>query len=187
MRPRKTTITDDRGKEHRYLTKPFRTSTGFRLKMTLLSIVGESAGMGLEKLLARGGTAALLDMDVNLGNAGAIIGRLAGAIMEKGGPELIKDILSRTQRTIEFDGEDQYEDLDKDDVFERVYAANYVEMYQALYWVIEVNYGPFSGKNGGQWAPLSRKLKGLFERPAKTTATANTEAESEASERAAAA
>lgn len=176
----KTTIKDARGQDHRYLTKPFRTSQGFRLKLILLSIVGESAGLGLEGLLARGGTAALLDMDVNLGNAGAIVGRLAAAIMEKGGPELVKDILGRTQRTVKFDGDDQMEDVSNEEVFERVYAANYVEMYQALYWVIEVNYGPFSVKNGGQWAPLSRKLKRLFEPEKTATESTGTESGSNA-------
>lgn len=72
----------------------------------------------------------LLDTDID-------IGKLVKAIIEnidgEKTPKLIRDMLYG----VRVDGKDAYSDKNFDEIF----AANYKELYQGLYFVLEVNFG----------------------------------------------
>lgn len=150
-----TEIADARGNLHRYVCTAFSYTAGLALKLELLEILAAALGKGL------GSVRSFADLDVDMEGLGEALGRLPAGIMQHGGPELARRLLAGCHRETPFGdtGQTVAESLADVGVLDRVYAANYVESYQAIAWVIEVNYGPFSAETTGQWTALLSRLK----------------------------
>lgn len=107
-----------------YAVTQFPAMQGIRLSVRLAKMFGSGIGEA-----AAGGLNAALDMD---------IGNMVGAIMTNldadESASVIMELLSRTERNgVKLTQE----------VFDKVYAANYQELAAALMFVLEVNYGGF--------------------------------------------
>lgn len=155
MQTFQTEIADAAGKLHRYTCTPFNYREGLALKLELLEILSAVLGRGL------GSVHSLADLDFDMAGLGEALSRLPAGIMQHGGPELARRLLSGCHREAPFGdtGTTVSENLGEAAVLDRVYAANYVESYLAIAWVVEVNYGPFSGETTGQWSGLLARLK----------------------------
>lgn len=150
-----TVITDAEGVEHEYTTIAFPAGEGADLLLEITEILGgpmSRIGLGLMSLSQEGGESKGLPEALT---------ELPRMIAQKGGQKLIRRILRTTKRK---DGKD-WQSLGTDHLFDSVYASNYIEMFQAIGWVVQVNFLPFlTGNSTGlkgllswlsQWLPIS--------------------------------
>lgn len=126
-------ILDDRGKSHKYQVTQFAAMRGLRLATRLLQLVGPGVGEAMD-LAGQGGFAKIMDADIDLS---AVVKELVGQLDEDKVTSLISDLLSSTHR--------DEQDMNYEENFNAAYAANYGELFRALTFVLEVNYGNFLG------------------------------------------
>mgnify|MGYP001587946047 CR=1 FL=1 len=134
--PPRRQIQDDDGAVHEYAVLPFGASEGWRLAVALFALVSGAAGKLVDALLGAtdGGKdvslGKLMAADLDLGGA---IRDLAGALLSSDGrgEVLIKQLLRNTTR--------DKASLDNIANFDRAFQANYVELAEALAFVVEVN------------------------------------------------
>lgn len=125
-----TTIKDDEGTEHRYHTVMFGASDGFTLKMRLGKILGVGLGGALEFTIGSGS----LDSG-HISQAGPAI---FNQILAEGGPAFLRELFRHTSRG--------GAKLSEKTAFDVAYQGNYGEMYEALLWVLKVNFGGMTGR-----------------------------------------
>lgn len=123
-------ILDDAGKPHAYTVFRFGAREGFALQPRIAKAIGDAGGALIDGLKGIGGSA--LDADVAKVD-GASIGRAVTLLAERvaSDGDLAMDLLKYAIR----DGKQVPE------VYDEVYAGNYGELYRALFWIVEVNYG----------------------------------------------
>ena len=143
MRPTpETKIYDAWGGEHAYKITPFGALEGVELLVQLGSIAGQPAGegaqgIGLGALLGAGGDMeAVGDTRVNVPLLGKAASGLCLALMQAGATRLLIRILANTERR----GDDGIWSKCGAE-FNRIYQANYGELFQAVGWSLQVNYG----------------------------------------------
>lgn len=180
-----TTLQDRDGREHRYKTAPFRFDQGMDLKLRVMKVIAKPLGDALGDLLSgptmpegqdeQSETADLTQavQGLDWSGLGDLLEQIPGRIMDAGGAALISEILSRTVRTTpggQNDGKDLHLKLNDDLNRSRAYAGgNYGEMYQAVWWILKVNFAPFSTGNSADfrtlWERLSDWLAGITAQP----------------------
>lgn len=109
-----------------YETTQFPAMKGMRIAVRLAKTFGGGIGEA-----ASGGVESVMDMDIS-----KVVQAIVGNLDEEATPQLIVDLLSTTKRN---DVQLTKEAIDK------VYAANYGELFKALQFVLEVNFGGFIG------------------------------------------
>ena len=136
------TLTDADGQDHRYGCRLHPAGEGFRLMNDLAAIVGGTLGKLLSGAAQGEPGGEELGDDVDLGSAIGMIPRL---ISLKGEDKLLRRILRYTSRedTPDANGRPIMQKLKSDRDFDQAYAGNYGEMFDAVGWVLKVNYGPF--------------------------------------------
>lgn len=108
-----------------YKCTQFPAMTGMRLAVKLAKTFG--GGLGA----VSGDIASVMDMDVS-----KVVNGILENLDEEKTPQLISELLSKTERNGVFL---------TTDVIDKVYAANYGELFKALQFVLEVNFGGFIG------------------------------------------
>lgn len=109
-----------------YETTQFAAMKGMRLAVKLAKTFGGGIGEA-----AAGGVESVMDMDV-----AKVVQAIVANLDEESTPTLILDLLSTTSRNGVL--------LNKEAI-DKVYAANYGELFKALQFVLEVNFGGFIG------------------------------------------
>jgi len=133
---------------HAYQVQQFPAMTGLRLAVKVV----KTLGAGIAKMGdIKGGFSGLMNMDTSDLNIGDMVEGLLGKLDDENTPKLILELFAATWR-------DGVELNQKN--FDMAYAANYIEMGQAIAFIIEVNYGDFfgvleAGKTGIGKAPSS--------------------------------
>ena len=125
---------------HRYETVPLAFDDALALKADLLKVL---AGPIAKALDAMGADA--LDAEVDLGKIGAALAMVPGAVAEAGGPALFARILHDTTRIVTGpDGKAHKQMLRDPHMRTAAFSGgNWGEFYEAVGWVVKVNYGPF--------------------------------------------
>lgn len=106
-----------------YVVKEFPAMKGIRICVSLARMLGS----GLGQAASSGGD--ILNMDIS-----SLVSGLTQRLDEDETARLITSILSNTQRNGVFL---------MSDVIDKVYAGNYGEMFEALKFALEVNFGGF--------------------------------------------
>lgn len=117
--------------EARYQTTTFPGRAGLRLQARVARALGPVLG----GLLPAGKADSIMDLDVDIG--GAIKG-LASLDPDEFA-KLAEDLLQSTRRN--------NQEL-KPEIIDGEFSGNYGELYQALAWVIDVNFGQLFGAGG---------------------------------------
>lgn len=159
MEPIEFQLVDTNGDAHEYTCTPHKAGDGTRLCLRVLGMAGEPIGRiassNLSELIE---LFAGLDLDPNAEDAelesafdgfaskvegldldlGAIIRDLQAAIADAGDDQFFRSVLKHTYR----DGKPVAKNL----VFDQAYQANYMELFQAVWKVIQANgFLPFWG------------------------------------------
>ena len=116
---------------HEWEVYPWDAMHGLKMQARLAPVVKSALGA------AEGSD--LMDMDVS-----KVVDGLLGAIDDESTPKLIRDMM----HGVRVDGQD----LSMDRPFNQHFAANYGELYQGLWFVLEVNLGDvftMAGSIGG--------------------------------------
>lgn len=149
-----TTIKDSEGNDHEYMTVSFPSSEGMDLLLTIGQILGGPLGYFIETLFSL--SAEEEEFDINLSQLPSLVERLPQTLLEKGGYRLFMRILSKTKRCRE---NDTWDALKEQRFFDSVYASNYIELFEAVGWVLKVNFAPFSQDGTRSWNGLWEKLQ----------------------------
>jgi len=121
----------------RYETIPYRFDKAINLKLKLASVLAGPLGQALGDLGDD-------DDAVDLRALGDVLSRVPSALLDLGGAELFREILSDTVRyPLRADGARSKEPLSDPINLDKAFAANLNELYDVLIWVLKVNYGPF--------------------------------------------
>lgn len=162
---RKITLTDSEGKPHEYICTPFRFDQGLALKLRILKIIVKPLGDALGQVLSDAPAGAaeehIMAEGLDLTGLGAVLAEVPERVIEAGGAALVAEILSQTVRVTR-GGADGDLRLDLKDELARAKAyagGNYVEAYQALAWVLGVNYAPFGADGRPNWSALWSGLR----------------------------
>lgn len=126
---------------HEWEVYPWDAMHGIRMQMRLAPVVQAALGS------AKGGD--LMDMDV-----AAVVSGLLGAVDDQRTPQLIRDMM----HGVRVDGQD----MSMDRPFNDMFAANYGELYQGLFFVLSVNFGDLftmAGRIGGPAGSDSKPAK----------------------------
>ena len=105
---------------HEWEVYPWDAMHGLRMQARLAPVVKSAIGA------AEGSD--LMGMDVS-----KVVDGLLGAIDDESTPKLIRDMM----HGVRVDGQD----MSMDRPFNDMFAANYAELYQGLWFVVEVNFG----------------------------------------------
>ena len=105
---------------HEWEVYPWDAMHGLKMQARLAPVVKSALGA------AEGSD--LMDMDVS-----KVVDGLLGAIDDESTPKLIRDMM----HGVRVDGQD----MSMDRPFNDMFAANYAELYQGLWFVVEVNFG----------------------------------------------
>lgn len=141
----KKELNDYHGESHVYWIKPFAYDESFNLGLELADLIGGPIGEALKSLFMGG------DIDLDSINEGTIGRALAEAvtlprrILDAGGSGLVKRMFTETVRMARDEqGELYKQNLVQPDARTLAYAGgNQRESVEALWAVLEVNYGPF--------------------------------------------
>lgn len=148
--PVDTTLCDMAGVPHRYETVPFAYDECLDLGLELAALVGGPLGEAFKGLLLGSDLkAANLDQQV-LARAVASLGELPARLLQRGGAQLVARVLATTMRidevTIRAGTPATKVKQHLRDPAARTAAysgGNLRESFDAVRWVLEVNYGPF--------------------------------------------
>jgi len=150
-----------------YNTIPFSYDQGIDLLSIVSEIMAETIGKGIGAMA--GGN--LLDAD--LGVLGEAVSSLPRMLQSKGGAQLVARFFKATKCKRPDSGE--WLDLGTAVGRDRAFCGNYAESLEALAWVIEINFGPFSGPTN-RWRRLWSKGAGLLSNAMSAEATQSSEA-----------
>lgn len=109
-----------------YTVTPFPAMQGMRMAVKLAKTFGGGIGKA-----ASGGVSSVMDMDI-----ASVIDGILGNLDENETPKLIAELLAKTQRNDVFLTEQ---------VIDKVYTQNFGELFKALQFALEVNFGGFIG------------------------------------------
>lgn len=126
------TITDDYGEPHEYECIQHGAEQGFELLRTVLGILGDALADGFKTDPAPPGTD-VMEQQVT----GAMIGGAVAVLMREIDLTLVKRLLLHTTRQRPDGGRDKVVQN-----FDQIYQGNYGELVQALYFVLDHNFGP---------------------------------------------
>lgn len=142
------TLADVRGRKHKYLCDTFGAKVGF----DLLAEITQMGGGAIASMLGGAKDAGLFDdggeeksdgqfaLDVINGigpdRLDSTINDFVSSVIQKGGSEFLIRLLSQMKR------EDENGEMKKllANEFDRVYQGNYMELFQAIYFALEVNF-----------------------------------------------
>lgn len=154
-----TTLDDSQGNEVQYMTVAFPTSEGTDLLLTIGQIVGGPVGYMIQSFFSMAESGEDMEVDFDLSQLPEIVERIPRLLVEKGGSKLIQKILAKTKRC---NGEGNWQALKEQRHFDSIYASNYLEMFKALLWVLEVNFAPFSTDGTPSWKGLWSRLNSII-------------------------
>ena len=117
---------------HEWQVYPWDAMHGIRMQARLAPVVQAALGS------AKG--ADLMNMDV-----AEVVSGLLGAIDDERTPKLIRDMM----HGVRVDGQD----MSMDRPFNDMFAANYGELYQGLFYVLQVNFGDLFTMAGSITSP----------------------------------
>ncbi len=141
---------------NRYETVPLAFDEALALKADLLKVLAAPLS---EAFGALGNDA--LDAEVDLAKIGAALAMLPGAVSTAGGPALFARILHDTTRIAKGEGGRAEKQALRDPQMRTAAfsGGNWSEFYQAVGWVLKVNYGPFLEVLKQGYSGLSQMLK----------------------------
>ena len=153
-------ICDADGNTAHYTVTQFGARRGLGLKTRLIKLIAPTA---VAAIGANQPGKSLMDMDINSEAVGKAIQVLLNNLDANAIVTLIMDLLASTRR-------DGVEVTSKQGaIFDDVYAGNYAELYQALFFVIQVNFGNlFMGKDGKGIGSLGQVMSKLMQTEAST-------------------
>lgn len=126
-----------------YSVTPFNGREALKIKAILARMLGPFLGNALGGDPSKG----IMDQSIDISKAvNALVDRLDENDVER----LVMRLLAQTRRN--------GKEVGNSAVFDEVYAANLSELYQALWRVLEANYGDFlalAGDIGSRFAPVS--------------------------------
>lgn len=154
-----TTLMDSQGNDIEYMTVAFPTSEGTDLLLTIGQIIGGPVGYMIQSIFSMAESEEEINLDIDLSQLPLIIERIPQVLVEKGGSKLIQKILAKTKRC---NGEGTWQALKEQRHFDAVFASNYLEMFRALLWVLEVNFAPFSTDGTPSWKGLWSRLSSII-------------------------
>jgi len=151
----KTTIKDVASKPHKYELVQHGGWSGRHLQGKLMQAAARLVGHGLGA--ADLGGRSLLDARINGGSLVSAVEPLIELILQD--DDFLLDLFQHTTR----DGQQ----LADTGVFELAYQGNWGELYHAVYWAVEVNFGAplasyLSGLLGAQATQLKQRLSGFW-------------------------
>jgi len=139
---------DALGNVRPYRTKPLPFSVGMPLFLRLAEIVGATVGTGV------GAAASSMRLaDLNFSGLGEALAMLPSKLYGvDGGMGLVTQLLSATERGQYMPaGEIAWAPLSRASLIDAAYTGNYVEAFDALAWVLRVNYAPFLTALWARW------------------------------------
>lgn len=154
-----TTIKDAEGIDHEYMTVSYPSSEGMDLILTIGQILGGPIGYFIETIFSLGVEDDNAETDIDLSQLPQMIEKIPNMLLEKGGYRLFMRILSKTKRCREGDAWDA---LKEQRFFDAIYASNYIELFEAIGWVLKVNFAPFSQDGTRNWKGLWEKLQSFI-------------------------
>lgn len=116
-----------------YSVTQFPARTGLRIKTKLLKLLAPSV------LSLVGSSENVLDTKLD----SAVLGKAVQALSERLDEDVVLNLISELLLSTKRDGKDITEG-----VFNLAYAGNYGELFKALLFVLEVNYGAFFREMG---------------------------------------
>jgi len=134
---------------HEWEVYPWDAMHGLRMQMRLAPVVQAALGS------AKGD---LMDMDV-----AEVVSGLLGAVDDQRTPQLIRDMM----HGVRVDGQD----MSMDRPFNDAFAANYGELYQGLFFVLQVNFGDLFTMAGSIGGPAESDNKPAKKSPANSPKT----------------
>jgi hypothetical protein len=145
----KKELVDDYGDMHQYYTIQMPAGKGWRLMLRLVRIAGRSIGLAVDSVDYSNLTAksaeveSILDAGIDGAKIANALHSLAVQLIDEGGEVFLKELFEHTTR----DG------TELSQTFDVAYQGNYGELFSALYFVLEANFGPF----------FRRRLGGLLD------------------------
>lgn len=157
-----TTLSDAWGEDHEYACESFGFDEGVKLGLTLSKILAGPLGEAIDAASLNADQ--LMESRLDLGKLGQAVAKVPESILQAGGTELFRRILSRTKRSRmnQATGERSWDKLNNLALLDAAYAENYAEAFKAVWWVLECNYGPFSMASTGGFSGLLGKLASLL-------------------------
>jgi hypothetical protein len=146
-------ISDQAGQLHHYVAYPLPAIKGMAMALEIAAVVGDTLGQLFRGI---GGQpvdgASVLDQEL-----GPELAKIPERLISRGGPNLILQLLDGVKRRSSQNGKEVFELVSTPGVFDEIYAANYQELIQAVWWVIRLNYLPFLlGNSTDTTGPLNR-------------------------------
>lgn len=114
----------------KYYVSQFPARRALKIKTRLIKLLAPS----LFSTVSGANSKNILDAEINTDSIGKAVELLVNRLEENELENLIMELLCMTRR----DGKEITPQL-----FDTIYAGNFYELYQALYFIIEVNYGSF--------------------------------------------
>jgi hypothetical protein len=148
-----TTIPDAAGTPHEYITTAFPTSKGYDLLLEIADISSGPVGAAISTFIAMAGAEGDTVEIPDLTQAVQSIPRVLAA---KGGSAFLLRLLRNTNRENE---KGEMLPLREKVNFDVAYASNYLELFRAVAWVVEVNFAPFSADGSPSWKGPWKQLE----------------------------
>jgi hypothetical protein len=159
-----TAIKGADGVDHLYETKPFTMKESIEIQLELGRILGGVAGPVVEfasALFTVDKSGVSLDRgkdgdDASAETLGRAVIAIPEGIMKAGGYDFLLRLMRNTGREVNVLGEGQPLTMKKfgdGDWVDRVYpGGNFFEFYQAVSWVLVVNFSPFGREPSWSWS-----------------------------------
>lgn len=113
---------------HKWEVTPYPGMYGLKIQSRIIPFLKGISGIVNGVLKSKSNNVLETDIDI-----GSLVESIISNIDEEKTPTLIKDILFGAR----VDGRDVYSDK----AFNEIFSANYAELYQGLYFVLQVNFG----------------------------------------------
>lgn len=146
----RTKVLDSGDRQLHLAVIPFGYDEGFDLLTELMQIATE----GLGAVVSLGSI-----LDTEMSELGPVLAKLPQMIQAKGGSKLVARLFGHTRCSM--DGGKSFHDMSQSTSRDLIFAGEYADSFEAMGWVIEVNFGPFSGPTS-KWKRFSNKLIGLL-------------------------
>lgn len=126
-------IDSDSGDRHEYTCVPFGASESIDLAPTIMMAAGDIFG----KIAGDSPLEGIEDSEVTTEDLAAGLSALAEHLQKAGGSQFLKQLLKFTTRKNEDGKEESCVTR-----FDEIYQANFGELMQAIWFVLDVNFGP---------------------------------------------
>ena len=124
---------------HNYSAIPLQASKGISLALEVGDLLGGTLG---QLFYGIGGKEVdVMSKELNIADT---LAALPSKLLNKGGPAFILKMLDGVKRSRNHDGKEVWEEVSSLEDFDNIYGGNYKELLAAVWWVIQINYGPFS-------------------------------------------